>query len=324
MRFARLIAAVLAAAAPAQAAVDPAIWAPDARILAIGYRLASASADLCPQDPGQLGLALQDLTQYEKGAQAAARTELGLGEWPQVLAVAPGSPAATAGLRLGDDVTAINGAPVPAGNGAGSFVRMQSVQDALDQATAAGPVRLSIRREGRAQEVTVNPTPGCRGWFQLMRSSSFDARADGSNIQIDQKLASYAETDAAIAGLLAHELSHNILRHRVRLDKAGISRGLFQGFGRNGRLTRETEMEADRLAPYVMERAGYPTAELIAFWTRFRREKGLGVFRMPTHAGEKERIAAMQAEIDRIAQFKQSGQRAIPDFLERGTLRPLQ
>ena len=49
-------------------------------------------------------------------------------------------------------------------------------------------------------------------------------------------------------------------RHRVRLDAARVSRGFLGNFGRNARLIRETEVEADRLSVYLLERAGYDPA----------------------------------------------------------------
>jgi hypothetical protein len=46
-----------------------------------------------------------------------------------------------------------------------------------------------------------------------------------------------------------------MLRHRTRLDSGGVA--YFLGnFGRNARLIRETESEADRLSVYLLDRAG--------------------------------------------------------------------
>ena len=72
--------------------------------------------------------------------------------------------------------------------------------------------------------------------------------------------------DADIAVVVAHELAHNILRHRARLDAAGISRGLFAEVGRNGRLIRRTEDEADLLGLHLLRNAGYDPASAPRFW----------------------------------------------------------
>ena len=72
-------------------------------------------------------------------------------------------------------------------------------------------------------------------------------------------------------------------RHRVRLDAgAACARGFLGNFGRNARRIRETEVEADRLSVYLMERAGYDPEAAVRFWSRFGR-RGLNFLGSPTH-----------------------------------------
>lgn len=283
-----------------------------------GYRLAVAGAPFCPPAIGQLGLAFHDLSQYAGASQDDARRVFGLGDWPAVLAVVPDSPAERAGMQVGDELTAIAGTPVPAADGTRSYARMEAIARQLEVATAAGTVALALRRAGTPLAVTLTPVAACPTRFQMVPSDSFNAEADGTYVQITSRFALFAANDAELAALLAHELSHNILRHRVRLNDAGRKRGLAGMFGRNARLSRAAELEADRLAPYLLERAGYSTAAVISVWTRLRREHGLGILRNPDHPGEKERIAAMQAEIDRIARLKEAGEPLRPDFAGSG------
>lgn len=323
MRIRRALLAGALAAAACPAAADTAdglraLQALDTRVATAGYRLAVAGAPFCAPATGQLGLALHDISQYAGNAQDDARRAFGLGDLPAVLAVVPGSPAGQAGVRVGDELVAVGGVAVPDADGARSYARMGALAEQLDVATATGAVTLALRRAGAPLTLTVTPAPACPSRFQLVPSDGFNAEADGTYVQITSRFALFAADDAELAALLAHELSHNILRHRVRLKAAGRKRGLAGMFGRNARLSRAAELEADRLAAYLMERAGYPTAALISVWTRLRREHGLGIFRNPDHPGEKERIAAMQAEIDRIAALKAAGEPLRPDFTGSG------
>ncbi len=91
-------------------------------------------------------------------------------------------------------------------------------------------------------------------------------------------------SDEEIAVVVAHELAHNILHHRARLDAAGVSRGLVAEFGRNARLTREQAMHLATYAlkqnadggyswkfdPYLRARAPYRLSleDNIALWSR--------------------------------------------------------
>lgn len=323
IRPAALLTALLVAAAPLPAAADAveglrALQALDARVATAGYRLAVAGAPFCAPAPAQLGLALHDLSQYAGDAQADARAAFGLGDWPAVLAVVPGGPADRAGVRVGDELTAIDGTPVPAQTGTRSYARMEQLAAMLEAAEGDGSVRLALRRAGQPLTTTIAPARACPTRFQMLPSDTFNAEADGIYVQITSRFALFAVDDAELAALIAHELSHNILRHRARLDAAGMKRGLAGMFGRNARLSRAAELEADRMAVYLMESAGYPTTALVTVWTRLRREHGLGILRNPDHPGEKERIAAMQAEIDRIARLKATGQPLRPDFSGSG------
>lgn len=316
-----LAAAALGGAVPAAAAaIDDgqanlrALQALDGRVATAGYRLAVAGTPFCTPSTSQSGLALHDLSQYAGSAQADARAAFGLGELPAVLAVVPGSPAERAGLRAGDAIAAIDGAPVPPADGDKSYARMERLAEQLEGASADGSVALSVRRAGTPLTLTMAPARACPTRFQLVPSNTLNAEADGTYVQITTRFALFAADDAELAALLAHELSHNILRHRVRLDAAGMKRGVAKLFGRNARLSRAAELEADRLAVYLMDRAGYPSTALISVWTRLHREQGMGIFRSPTHPAEKARIAAMQAEIDRIARLKAAGEPVRPDF----------
>lgn len=315
---AALLALALAGAAPAAASDEveglAALQALDARVATAGYRLAVAGAPFCQPTTIQTGLAFHDLSQYAGGAQDDARAAFGLADAPAVLAVVAGSPADRAGIRVGDELLAIDGAPVPAAEGDRSYARIAALAGQLETASSDGRLLLSLRRAGTPLEATVEPALACPTRFQMLPSNTFNAEADGTYVQITSRFALYAADDAELAALIAHELAHNILRHRVRLDAAGMKRGVRQLFGRSARLSREAELEADRLAPYLMDRAGYPTAALITVWTRLRREHGAGFLRAPTHPGEKERIAAMQAEIDRIARLKAAGEPVRPDL----------
>ena len=155
-------------------------------------------------------------------------------------------------------------------------------------------------RQGRRQVITVAPVPGCRSRFEILLGSGLDASADGSVVQIGERFFE-GYTDAEIAVVVSHELAHNILRHRARLDAAKISRGLLAELGRNGRLIRETEDQADLLGVYLLANAGYDPMSAPKFW----REKGGtidgGLFRSRTHASSKARADVLEAAAREIA-----------------------
>ena len=227
----------------------------------------------------------------------------GLGAAPAVLAVAPGSPAEAAGLKEGDALIAAGGTALPASAKASAradFTRTAAVQRLLDAAFARGPATLSIRRGGTLLELLVTPARACPSLFQVIPDAAMNGEADGEYVQVSTELVALARNDDELAAVLAHELAHNILGHRARLDALHVDRGLFSMFGRNARLIRATERDADRLGVYLLARAGYDPGRAMAIWRRLHSSSPSFV-PDPTHPRWSERLAVMQQELQRMA-----------------------
>jgi hypothetical protein len=324
VKLAVLLAALHGGASAGQAGPQDSLvglTALDQRVATIGHRLAVASLDLCADREWLAGMALHDLSQYGAGYRAAAIRAFGLDAGPAVLALAEGGPAAQAGLRVNDVVLRVDGAALPRGEAgpAGSFATVERILDALDRAFADGEAALLVRRADATLTVPVRAERGCATRFQLVPSRRLNALADGRYVQVTAAIGAYVADDQELAAVLAHEFAHNVLRHRARLDAAGVERGFLGNFGRNARLIRDTETEADRLSVYLLERAGYDAAAPVRFWSRFGR-RGLNFLGSPTHPNWRRRIALFQTEIDVIRRARANDQVPMPAFL--GTASP--
>jgi hypothetical protein len=289
----------------------------DQQLTAIGYRLAAASSAFCTVRAPLTGLAFHDLTQYSRAQEPGARAAFGFGQEPVVLAVAPSSPAAAAGVRIGDAVLAIDGKPVPAARAGtyASFARTGALLDRFESALSNGAVDLAIRRGGQRLNVHVQGRPGCPTRFQTNASGVIGAKANGIYVEVNIATMDFARNNDELAGMVAHELAHNILGHRVRLDAQGIRRGILGQVGRSARLVRGTEEEADRLSVYLLDRAGYSPAGGIAFLDHYRDTHPLSFLGAPTHPAIGTRIASMRAEIAAMNAMKATGKSPAPAFL---------
>ncbi|HYI49045.1 MAG TPA: M48 family metallopeptidase [Allosphingosinicella sp.] len=320
-----LLWAALSAAPAAPAAPAPrppaeaslvAMRALDERVATIGHRLALANLGWCADRAWLTGLALHDLSQYGLEFRPAAIRAFGLDAGPAVLALAAGGPAERAGLRADDILLALDGrAPPRAAPGRDrSFAQMELILAALDEAFADGRAAIEVRRGAERRAVTVEAERGCATRFQLVPGRSLNARADGHYVQLSTRIAEYVAGDDELAAILAHEFAHNVLGHRIRLDQAGVRRGFLGNFGANARRIRETEIEADRLSVYLMERAGYDPAAAARFWARFGR-RGLNFLGSPTHPNWRARIASLEAETAVIRRARAAGQAPVPAFV---------
>ncbi|RJF90747.1 M48 family metallopeptidase [Sphingomonas cavernae] len=271
----------------------------------IGYRIVTANAALCDQRIPASGMLLHGIEQYGGEYREAAARVFGLGEAPGVAAVLPGSPAAEAGVRAGDAVLAINGeapATIASRQGKGDFDRMALVLDQFEGALAAGPVTLDVVRDGERRTLNFAGLPACASRFQVQPSTELNAAADGRYVQISSAFIGYFANDDEFAAIMAHEIAHNILRHRDRLDAQNIPRGFFSKFGKNAARIRETEIEADRFSLKLLANAGFRMEAAPDFWRRFGPEHGYGIFSDATHLRWKKRVAMLEAEITALRQ----------------------
>jgi beta-barrel assembly-enhancing protease len=282
------LAFFLAAASPqnaTQTLLDQ-IRRADETVTTIGYRLATKGAPLCPTGQTPLaGLRVHVLGQYAASVRSDAETWFGLADYPAILAIAPGSAAANAGAKAGDWIISINGIDMRPLPGAADYAAIERFDATLETALARPPVTLVVRRDGKEERVQFTGTPGCASRVELVPEKKRNAAADGRIVQITTGVLGETRNDDELAFIIAHEMAHNILKHRDRLDR----------FGRSARAIRETEIEADRLGLQLMAAAGYDPLAAARFWERFGRKTGAGIFSDGTHMRTKARVAFLRA-----------------------------
>ena len=268
----------------------------DLRLASIGFRMSVAAAPLCDQlEPG-LGIQLHTLAQYAPDTRPQIRAHFRFAGPVAVEAVVPGSPAALAGVQADDTLTAINGAPLATATpDAASTASLAALHTRLAALPAEAPVELTLIRSGQEVRARITPVRACFSRYELRIADSFDARANGELIQITSRYLETIDADL-LPAVIAHELSHNILRHRVRLSAAGADFGLASGFGRNLGLFRQTEIEADILAVHLLARAGYAPGLAARFWQEAGPKLHAGMMRSRSHPPLRDRIAISTAE----------------------------
>jgi hypothetical protein len=311
-----LLAAVPAGAtAPADPSPYAALAAIEARVAAIGFRLTTANAAWCPVQQPQFGWIWGDPRLYDADRRAEALAVYGAAtrDAPFVAAIAPSSPAAAVGLRVGATVTGLQGAAVPNGADAHPFARITAIETWLAALSPSAPLALDA---GDVGPLTLTPVAGCVSDFRVEASEKAGAVADGRMVLVNQGLAQFAADDDELAAAIAHELAHNVLRHRVRLDAAGVDRGFGKQFGRSARLFKQTEIEADRLSVWLLAGAGYDPAAAARFWTRFGQRKGRPLIQAGTHPPWRDRVASLEAEAELIAAARAAGQPLRPPLID--------
>ncbi|PQM28257.1 peptidase M48, Ste24p [Sphingopyxis lindanitolerans] len=286
----------------------------EARVAAIGFRLTTANAAWCPAVQPQFGWIWGDPRLYDgaRRAEALAAYHAADIDAPFIAAIAPGSPADRAGLHVGAPVLTIDGTAVPASEDADPFARIAAVEARF----AALPPRAAAKISGAAgPAVAITPVPGCASDFRVDARDRPEGAADGRLVVVSGGLVRFAASDDELAAAVAHELAHNILHHRARLDAAGVDRGLGKQFGRNARLFKQTEIEADRLSAWLLAGAGYDPHAAIRFWTRFGQREGRPLFQAGTHPRWRDRVASIATEVRAIDAARAAGRPLEPPLI---------
>jgi len=281
---------------PAMADVSPpfeAIRAVDTEAARLGQRLAIANAGLCDRlEPG-MGLLLHTPVQYARPLRAAAIGHFRFDGPVGIEAVIEGSPAAAAGVRADDALMSIGPIRFSAADPQAKATTAP-LADAMRQIMAlpAGrPLTLHLRRDGRDQVRVVTPVPACRTRFEVVLGPDFTAQADGEVVQIGSRF--FADYPDWVAVPIAHELAHNILRHRERLEARGVDYGLLSGLGRNADYFRQTELEADILSVSLLANAGFDPAIALFFWRAFGPAHDEGI-RSRSHPAWRDRVRVIE------------------------------
>ena len=156
----------------------------------------------------------------------------------------------------------------------------------------------------------------------------------GGKVGIYTGLFKYIKSDADLATVISHEVSHALARHagerlsQARLAQAGglalnvglaalgvgssASRVAMQGYGLGTQLgvllpySRVQESEADRIGLILMAKAGYDPELALQFWERFapaKKDKGQAPQFLSTHPSDATRIQSMRASLDEARQY---------------------
>lgn len=304
--FASLIVAMAAAtfifSSPAAARPTSirALAAQEVRLATIAYRIAIANPQACQRREILTGLVLHDLTRYDRAIRPAISQAFSVTDGFGVLGIVPGSVAATAGLRVDDEIIRIGGLTVAdysAVSGPKSYHRMDQFNALVQAAAERGWTELVVRRDGRLLRVPLQGQYGCGGKLALTSSSTHNAWSDGKHVVLTTAMIGLSRSDDEIAFVIAHEMAHNVLGHS---DHGRGRRGIF-GFSR----AKRGEIEADSYAVHLMRNAGYKPAGGISFLQNASRRLWWNISLDHPSFGRRIKIvlAAMEAANRRATQL---------------------
>ncbi len=211
-------------------------------------------------------------------------------------------------------------------------------QDIAQQNLVTDPGINGYVQEIGKRLISVSLTPSQPYSFYVLKDDQVNAFAiPGGKLYVYTGLISRAESEAELASVMAHELGHAEERHPTEAmsrqmgtqvltgillgENPGAASRLAAGLLANGGLSaysRGAELEADRIACYLLNRSGYDPAALITFFQKLMEEErkhgGGGRSLFATHPPTQERINAAAQLIQSFGDARQYGKEVVGGF----------
>lgn len=301
------------------------------RVDNVAFRIRTANrADCRNYVSAQIGLYAGTVQSLPSKYRSFSHEALNL-SWtrPTVLSVADTSPAAAAGIKVGDQILALNGEPVPATGTAGwmgGYLKFNGER----------PVEVSLKRDGVEQTRTVYPVVACAIPVVLLTASEPNASTDGDKIVIQSGMLRLTRTDSDLAVIIGHELAHANMGHidkkRINALLGGLGGaavdgvlllgGIYTGgtfsnqFEHAGVLAYSVafEREADYVGAYYATRAGYDISGAENFWRAVGQEDPKSMVYAGTHPTTPERFILLQRVAAEIADKKRRHLPLVPEL----------
>ena len=308
MKWPLLILALIAAPAIAAPKAETiaayrAIAAQDARLAAVGHRLANANAAFCSHKMGfNPGWVLHDIAQYPDAE--AAKAAFGFAHPVEVASVVTGGDAEIQGVQAGDGLIRIGNRDIAsfAQSKPLGVERLDAVRLLLDDLWGPNYLApLRVKRSGETRELLFQLNPVCASHFWVDANSKIQAGADGTQVRVTSGLIDFIASDDELAAVAAHELAHNLLGH----PPGSVTK-------RKNKNSDTIEFEADRLSVWLMVNAGYDPQAAMHFWQRCGPKSCVALFLKP---GWKKRVAGIKAEIEMITKTPEQNGRRDPPLL---------
>lgn len=277
------------------------------RLSRVSAPLLINNADLCRnQARNLLGFTAQNRYSYPGEYSEAAAAVLGYGDRLQISSVLAGSGAARAGLRKGDSLIAVEDKALHGGPDA----EAQAAEVLAPLVGNRAALNLTIGRSGLSQTLNVPVTRACAIRIQLGNADNINSYADGQRVAITRGMMNFAQSDEAIAYVLARDIAHNVLGHAGamrqtstqgsmidNLVRAKPDTSLLIGGGGIKPVPQDLDAAADTLAIYMLQRAGYNIDRAKPFWQKLSSQYPATVLNGYTAAHPA--IAVRMAALDR-------------------------
>lgn len=278
------------------------------------------NTELCPgHSRNLLGFTAKTKYSYSDDFIDAAQEVLGLDDRLKVMSVLPGSGAAQAGVRPGDILLVAGIEPLPEGRDA----ERNAAALIASEVQGSTQLNLTVLRSDERIALDIPLTPACAMIVDLGNTNGVNSYADGHRLMITRGLLAFTRSDEELAYVLAREIAHNVLVTSPRADMGAMIDGLRTLDAREAvprvdggiaPFTPVLDATADKLALYMLVRAGYDIGNVSGFWKRLAAEYPANIPNSHTalHPSTHYRLSVIGQVIKTIGTKRKHGQPLVP------------
>ena len=295
-----------------------------ARLYNVAAPLLIDNAPLCKSHARNLlGFTAKNRYYFPAEFNEASHLAFGMGDQMQVTGVLAGSGAAKAGLRRGDGLVSAEGKPIPTGANAPATVG--SVLGPLVSKLAT--IDMVIARDGVNKPIAIPVTRACAFGVELGNADNINSYADGSRVLVTRGMLNFTQSNDELAYVMARGMAHNMLGHpqsqrqnstlsSIVDNLTGVRPDLTMLIGSGGvkAMPAELDAAADRLAVYLLARAGYDLDGVEKFWKRLADTYPASVLNgyVANHPSTQVRLAAIDRAVAEVEGKRKSKQPLVP------------
>lgn len=294
------------------------------RIYRVAAPLMVKNAPLCRSLARPLlGFTAKNRYSYPAELAPAVESALKLDDRLRVMQVLDGSGAMRAGIRPGDILQSVQEQPLPRGLQAEN----EAARMLLPMLKNTSDIAISVLRGERPIRLTIPLTAACAFSMEIGHASQVNAYADGRRIMITTGLLDFLASDEELAVILAREIAHNVLQHATSQQMTAAVASMIDALlplkpdtaalvGRGGLrpMSAKADQEADRLAMYLLVRAGYDPAATERTMEKIAQAYPASQTNIYTslHPWTPERRQSIQAVLSEIRQKQTSKSPLLP------------
>ena len=321
------------------------------RLEDIGFPLLKAARPMCggAATDTRVGFSYANVHTFSRQYRPAARA-MGFTDSLTVVSVTRGSAAESVGVKVGDRIMRVAATGITPGRKA-----IKQAAEALERARNREADLVLILRHGAPPSVSPAGVPEtlpvvsaavpvsitlpldtlCNYTLTVVKHDMPNAWIDGQHVFVTSAMLRFASTDDELATLLAHQISHNAMRHMEARAKNHSLGALFgavldvtaQRYGvysagehrKNwsertaGPFSQDFEREADYVGMYILARANRPFASASDLWRRLAQASPGSINFTVSHPTTEERYLRLDEAAAEIRRKQASQSPLLPE-----------